>query len=223
MLNVVLVEPQISGNLGAIARVMKNFGVVSLYLVNPKCEIDQECKNRAKHAQDVLENCHIVDSIPKMDVLIGTSGQLGGEYNLSRLPVTCDEVAISLNYNANIGVVFGREDAGLSNDELEACDFLVTVGTSKEYPIMNLSHAVGVVLYEVTKPVLKGGITDDRVAMSVAEKEQLFLMIDEALEKMQFQTEDKKDTQRKVLQRLVTKSFMSKREANSLMGFFGKI
>lgn len=223
MINVVLVEPQISGNLGAIARVMKNFGVVDLYLVNPKCEIDQECRNRAKHAQDVIDNCKIVKSIPDFDVLIGTSGQLGGEYNISRLPVTAEEVASEINYDANIGIVFGREDAGLNNEELESCDFLITVGTSSEYPIMNLSHAVGVVLYELTKPVLKGGITSDRVSMSASEKEQLFKMIDAVLEKMDFQTDDKKETQRKVLQRMITKSFMSKREANSLMGFFGKI
>ena len=67
MIQIALVEPKTSGNVGAIARVMKNFGYSKLILVNPSCSIDQECKNRAKHAQDVLNKVKIVKDISSIN------------------------------------------------------------------------------------------------------------------------------------------------------------
>ncbi|MBW2997894.1 RNA methyltransferase [Candidatus Woesearchaeota archaeon] len=217
MISIILMEPETSGNVGAIARSMKNFGYSDLILINPKCEIDEDCRRRAKHANDILDNLKILNELPKMDYLIGTSCKTGNDYNIPRNPITPKELKEVIPKTGNIGIVFGRESDGLSNEELDKCDFLVTIPTTTEYASMNLSHAVNIILYELSD--LKIDITP----ISLDEKKQLTKMINEVLEKMDFVSEDKKDTQKLVWKKIIGKSFMSKREAYALMGFFKKL
>ncbi|MBW3020217.1 RNA methyltransferase [Candidatus Woesearchaeota archaeon] len=217
MISIILVEPQFPGNIGAIARSMKNFGFSNLILVNPKCEIDQEARNRAKHANDILDNVQILKEFPEMDYLIGTSCKTGNDYNIPRNPITPKELKEVIPKEGNIGIVFGRESDGLSNEELDKCDFLVMIPTNEDYASMNLSHAVTIVLYELSNFKI------DITPISLNEKKQLMKMLDEVLEKMDFVSEDKRDTQRLVWKKIIGKSFMSKREAFALMGFFKKI
>ncbi len=217
MINVILIEPQFEGNIGAIARSMKNFGHHNLILVNPVCEIKEETRCRAKHANDIIDNVKIVDSIPEMDYYIGTSCKNGNDYNIPRNPVTAKELKQIIPKMGNIGLVFGRESSGLTNKELEMCDFLVTIPTNKEYNSMNLSHAVTILLYELSE--LENNVTP----ISGNEKKQLLKLVDESLNKLDFATPSKKNTQKLVWKRLFSKSFMSKRESFALMGFFKKI
>ncbi len=217
MIKVVLIEPKIQGNLGAIARAMKNFGFKDLILVNPKCKIGQEARKRAKHANDILDNAKVLKNWPKLDYLIATSGKTGRDYNIPRNPVTPKELKKILPTQGNIGLVFGREDKGLTNEELAKCDFMVKIPANNEYPIMNLSQAVVVMLYELSN--LDLNVTP----ISDAEKKQLTKMLNYVLNNMDFSTKEKKQTQRLVWKKLIGKSFMSKREAYALMGFFKKL
>ena len=165
-LKVILVEPEYPINLGAIARVMKNFGVTDLILVNPKVSPNNKiAKKFAVHAVDILENAKIYGSLEEalntIDLAIGTSGLAGGDYIPERAPISPEEFAKRLSiYDGEIGLVFGRESRGLDNEELKKLDFTVTIPTSEEYPIMNLSHAVAVILYEVYKQKLKNSPTE---------------------------------------------------------------
>ena len=100
MLNlyVVLVEPEQAGNIGFVARVMKNFGFKNLVLVNPRTRPDAiEAKIFASHAVDVLESALVVDSLSslssKLDFMIGTTSKVGGDYNVLRVPITPRELA----------------------------------------------------------------------------------------------------------------------------------
>src|SRR6056300_1395817 len=89
MINVILVEPKNSGNVGAIARSMANFGFSKLILVNPKCNhLPQTARNRAKWAQDVLTKAKVVSKIPKMDTLVATTAQIGNDYNINISPIS---------------------------------------------------------------------------------------------------------------------------------------
>lgn len=155
-IQIILVQPKYEGNLGSVARVMKNFGFKKLILVNP-CKIDKTAKIMSAHAKDVLENAIIVNSIEdaiiESDIVVGTTGVRGIKKDEHiRMPFfTPKELKNKLNGKSGvIDILFGREDNGLSNTELKLCDMILTIPTSEEYPIMNLSHAVAVVLYELS-------------------------------------------------------------------------
>ena len=153
---VVLVGVTHPGNLGAICRTMLNYGFDDLRLVNPRCSPDDvDTRSRAKHAGRLLDELQVFDDINAAtndcSVVIGTSGKREtGEKTLSRhflYPWAMVERLVQTGGRA--ALVFGEEGKGLSSQELEACDYYVTLPTWEGYPIANLSHAVNALLYEV--------------------------------------------------------------------------
>ncbi len=222
MISVILVEPRNSGNVGAVARAMANFGFSSLVLVNPKCNhLSQAARNRAKWAQDVLKNAKVVKRLPKMDVLVATTGKVGTEYNISRCAVTPCQLAEMIPAAANAGIVFGRESHGLTNEEISECDFSASIPSSKKYPVLNLSHAAAVILYELAKK--RESILSHIQPAARQDKEQVMKLLKQAMSKMDFSTPEKKKTQVLVWKKMVSKSFLTKREAFALMGFLRKL
>jgi len=221
MISVVLVEPRNSGNVGAVARVMANFGFSDLILVNPKCNhLSQTARNRAKWANNVLSKAKIVKSLSSIkSTLVATTAKIGTDYNIPRSPITPEKLSKIIKKDA--AIVFGRESTGLTNKEVQQCDFVVAIPTSRKYPVMNLSHAVGIVLYELAKK--KENVSSHIIFASEADKKQLMKMLNKALNKMDFATKEKKQTQVKVWKRMIGKSFLTKREAFALMGFLRKI
>ena len=156
MISVAILEPKTPGNVGAVARVMKNFGFRELIVINPQCDIlADEALARAKHAKDVLKKAKIIKSLKslKYDYLIATTGKTGGSYNVTRLTVTPEQVSEEIPRNAKTVLLFGREGIGMTNEEIEGCDIVVNIQTpgSSNYRTLNLSHAVAVVLYELSK------------------------------------------------------------------------
>ena len=152
MIEVVFVEPETSGNVGALARVMKNFGFKKLTLINPQCKIDQDARNRAKHANDILDKVKVIKSIKsiKADIIIGTTAKLGTDYNISRTPLTPKEFAEKASKVKNkVAILIGRESKGLLNEEIKLCDFIVSIPASKQYPTLNAVHAATCLLYEL--------------------------------------------------------------------------
>lgn len=224
MISIVLLEPEIPGNLGAIARSMKNFGFEDLIIINPKFDIFcEESRNRAKNAQEVLENAKILKEIPKFDLLIATSGKLGNDANIARVPITPDKLNIMVCNNCNkdlkIGLLFGRESHGLTNEELTKADFLLTIPTNKDYPVLNLSHAVTIILYELSKK--NNNIDEEYPLARKSQKEALLKLIYELIDNKQFSTETQPETQKLIWKRI--SNFITAKEAQSLFGFFKKL
>jgi tRNA/rRNA methyltransferase len=225
MIDIILMEPEHPGNVGAAARIMKNFEFKSLVLINPKCNhLDKEAIRRAKHAGDVLKKAKIGTKqlLKKYDYLVGTSSIIGTDYNIPRSPITPEQLAERLaEINGKIGLIFGREGSGLSNEEIRKCDFMATIPSSAKYAALNMSHAMAIVLYEIFRKTAK---PEERIVpISAKEKEVMLRMIDSILDGMDFTTASKKETQRIVWKRIVGKSFMTKREAFALLGFFRKL
>lgn len=234
MLSVVLVEPETPGNIGSVARVMKNFGVKQLLLVNPKCDyLDGEAYGRAMHARDILKAAFVAkdfSSLRRFDYVVGTTAALGSDYNVARSPITPNQLAWQLQRfrrsskkkAAKIALVFGREGTGLSNKEVGSCDLIVTIPASKKYPALNISHAAAIVLYELFKYSKSVKVGSHIPLASAKEKKAAMTMVKEILESMDFAISSKKETQRLVWQRLVNKSFLTRREMYALLGFLGK-
>lgn len=230
MISVILIEPEWASNVGAVARVMGNFDFKELILVNPKCNVlDLEGVKRAKHALPILKRAKSVKwtDLEKFDYLIATTSKLGSDYNIPRLPITSAQLSSKLSKidlkRKKIGLVFGREGDGLHNNEIDKCDMVVSIPTSINYATMNLSHSVGVVLYEIFKGLETEKLGAKISLVSGAEKKKLLELIDSKISKMEFTTTDKKKNMKVLWRRLVGKSFLTKREAFSLFGFFKKI
>ena len=152
MFTVVLVRPQVAGNIGAIARVMANFDMTRLVLVASECDhLSKEAQDRAKHAKRILLRARVepLTVLDSFDYVIGTTAQIGTEFNIPRSPVMLKDAARSVDKRTNIAIVFGSEGTGLTNDEIALCDYVVKISTSKKYPALNVSHAVAIVLYEL--------------------------------------------------------------------------
>jgi tRNA/rRNA methyltransferase len=218
MIHIILVESENSGNIGAIARAMANFDLNRLILVNPKVNhLSQDSRNRAKHAQDILHKAKVVKKIPKMDYLIATTAITGTNYN-PRSPLTPKQLSSRFPSNSKIGLVIGREGIGLTNEEILACDFVVTIPSSKKYSTLNVSQACVILFYELFEKQ-----ENIRELASSKDKEILLNYINKILSKMDFPTKEKLQTQKITWKRVLGKSFLTKREAFALIGFFKKI
>jgi TrmH family RNA methyltransferase len=153
-IDIVLVEPLYEGNVGFAARVMKNFGFTRLVLIKP-CKLGEEAKGRASHAQDVLKNaevCTIEDVFARSNIVIATTGTVSKSVcHAMRMPFYSPKELRERIKDADgrISILFGRENWGLNNEEVKKSDMICTIPSSEEYPILNLSHAVGIVCYEL--------------------------------------------------------------------------
>ncbi|MGA2104797.1 RNA methyltransferase [Methanoregula sp.] len=153
-IDIVLVAPLYEGNVGFAARVMKNFGFTRMVLVDP-CKMGEEAKGRASHAQDVLKNaemCTIEDVFSRSSIVVATTGQVSKSVcTPMRMPFFSPRELRERIGTADgrVSILFGRENWGLNNEEVKRSDMICTIPTAPDYPIMNLSHAVGVVCYEL--------------------------------------------------------------------------
>jgi len=227
MISVVLVEPEHPGNIGSVARAMANFGLKNLILIHPKCRINEESRRLAKNANYILDKARIngFNILGKFDYIIGTTSKLGTDYNIPRSPMTPLQLAEKLKgiKNKKIALILGRESEGLRNNEVKLCDFMVTIPTSKSYKALNVSHALSILLYEIYKEKMSKEMMQPYTPIGRKEKEHIMKLLKIAMSKMDFSTAKKKETQEKVWKRMITKSFMTKREAFALMGFLKKI
>jgi tRNA/rRNA methyltransferase len=151
---IILIQPEYELNVGAIARLMKNFNQGPLYIVRPDVHFGFTTDMHAKHAKDVLKKAKICKSIEEAtrgcSMIVGTTGVMDRHPDALRHPMTLEQFAEKTPKTKNeVAILFGREGVGLRDFELRECDLLVTIPTSKRYPVMNLSHSVAVVLYEL--------------------------------------------------------------------------
>lgn len=226
---VILVKPLYQGNVGAIARAMANFNLSKLCIVGDFV-IEDESRNRAKHANYILDDIAFFESFEDLrqefDLLVGTTGIIGTDYNLPRSPLNLEEAVLELkDKKGKIGLVFGPEDSGLSNELLLKCDFTLHIPTSKDYPILNLSHAASIVFYEFFKnnSSRTKDIRSEHALASIKDREIILEIINGILENMSFRADSDRETQRVVWIRVIGKSFLTKRELFSVIGFFRNI
>lgn len=252
MIEVILMEPRRQENLGAVARAMKNFDFENLVLINPKCRAGKKARKVAKHANDILDKAKIkkFDYLKNYDYLIGTTAILGTDYNIPRNAISIGQLAEKLptiikKNNANdkysnkknggynnkkkisnklkIGILIGRETIGLKNEEINLCDILVTIPSSKRYPTLNISHSAAIMLYEIFKKI-SSEKSDSHINFATKkDKEIIMKYINSALDGMEFSTKEKKETQKRVWKRVIGKALLTKREAFSVMGFLRKL
>ncbi len=151
-----LVEPRNEGNIGSVARVMKNFGFHELTLVNP-CRIGGSARALSVHAWDVVEDarrvCTFEEAISRYDLRVGSTGitsTKGGEHVRTPALTPRELREILAARRGSTAIILGREDRGLEKRELAECEIITKIPTSSEYTSMNISHAAAVILYELS-------------------------------------------------------------------------
>ena len=151
---IVMVEPQFEGNVGAVARCLRNFGLHELRILRHDGDFSEETRNRAKHAQSVLDDCQVYQDwdacFEDINLVIGTSGkrELGDKVQFRHFLLPAELGERLTDVEGKVAIVFGPEGMGLTQDELRACDLMLTIPTWEGYPILNLSHTVAIVCYE---------------------------------------------------------------------------
>lgn len=151
-IRVVLVETSHPGNIGGVARAMKNMGLSQLCLVSPNDFPSHTASSRASGAGDVLANAQVFsrlqDAIADCDLVIGASARLR-KVAWPQLDVRqTAELVLNKTQQSTVAMVFGREDSGLTNAELDLCHYLAHIPSNPEYSSLNLAAAVQVFSYE---------------------------------------------------------------------------
>ena len=216
-IDIVLVSPLYEGNVGFTARVMKNFGFHRLVLIDP-CTLGEEACARAAHAQDVLrsaELCTIEDIFARSNIVIATTGTVSKSVCHSmRMPFFSPRELRERVQDAGgrISILFGRENWGLNNEEVKRSDMICTIPTTDEYPILNLSHAVGVVCYELSNLPLP------RYALaSPTDMGYLYRHIDRYLDAIHHPAFKRENTMI-LIRRILGRANLTVREASTLHG-----
>jgi len=217
-------EPKYGGNVGAVARAMMNFDFDKLYLVNP-CTFDDECYIRAMHAKKILDDARTFssfeDAVKNLDYLVATSSieSQSAKKHLRNAILLEDLAEKIFEVEGKIGLVFGREDYGLYNDEIAKCDIMVKIPTSERYHSLNLSHAVTLVLYALY--VKRLFTSKKKRHIGKIEKEKLYEFFSNLLDEINY-PEHKKENTKIMFRRIMGRAMPSKWEYHTFMGVLSK-
>jgi TrmH family RNA methyltransferase len=216
---VVLVEPLNDGNVGAIARSMKNFGLDDLVLVRP-CALGEEAVKRSMHGIDVLRAARTVykeeEALEGAGYVVGTSGiDTLNEKKFGRLSMTPRELVERLKgFDGEAVIVFGREDFGLHKDMIKRCDFLVTIPANPAYPILNISHAASIVFYELFAASFRKAETRKATELEMEKMMEYFTVLLDVIDYPGHKREKTKVMFRRMMSRAVPTTW----EFHTLMG-----
>lgn len=203
---------------------MANFDFKHLFLVNP-CELDDECYARSMHAYKILDNAKFFktfnEATSEIDFLVATSSidSKNDKKHLRNSVLLEDFSKKIFEIDGKIGLVFGREDYGLYNEEIAKCDMMMKIPTSSSYPSMNLSHAVCMVLSSLF--VKKNIFKNEKRKIGKIEKEKLYMFFSDLLDAINYPKHKKENTQI-MFRRMMGRAMLSKWEYHTFMGVISK-
>ena len=223
-IRIVLVETTHPGNIGAVARAMKNMGVTDLALVNPRYFPDKEATARASGAEDLLDNATVTesltDAIADCVYVAGASARARAISWPCLEPRDCASKLIAESGRGPVAAVFGPEKSGLSNEDLDHCDALLTIPTNPEFSSLNLAMAVQVLTYELRAAISAKPVeyeADAPLATS-RELELFYEHLETVLTNLQFLDPDNPRHLMRRLRRLYIRARPDQNEVNILRG-----
>ena len=230
-IRIVLVATTHPGNIGSTARAMKTMGLHRLYLVSPKVFPDPRAHEMSAGAYDVLlDNVVVTDSLPQAlsgcKLVLATSARARDMALSGLTPSECASLVASTPDDTEIAIVFGREHAGLTNEELLHCHYHIHIPSNPEFSSLNLAQAVQIVAYELRMKLLSPTATvetrKDHLA-TVDEVEKFHEHLQEVLIKVDFlkPSNPKKLVPR--LRRMFDRIQLEQMEVNILRGILTQI
>ncbi len=228
-IRIVLVNTTHPGNIGAVARAMKNMGLRDLYLVAPKHYPHEDAVFRAANALDVLDHAVVVQSfeeaIADCGLVIGSSAR---ERAIPWPLLDAREAtrqAVRETGRHKVAMVFGREDRGLTNEELQRCQLHINIPSNPEYSSLNVAMAVQVIAYELRMAAFADGeISADAMAdwdvpfASGDDVERFFVHLEQTLTEMGFLKADAPKQTSARLRRMFQRTRLDLMEIQMLRG-----
>jgi len=213
-IKVIFVEPEYELNIGLSARLLSNFGIKKMHLVNPKCSLGFSAKMYAKHAKNLVENAAIYknlkDATKDCELIIGTTGIINKYKEEGYKTISIRELKEKINKNCKIALVFGRESIGLKIDEIKQCDLIVNIPTSPKYPILNITNSLAIFLYELSE--IK---TNTKIELAKkTERDYIKKLISNKIEQRKLKNKEKI---KNVLFQFIERAFLEKLEAKALI------
>ena len=241
--SVILNMPEHAPNIGAIARLMKNFNFEHLIVYNPVEKVEKirsyHTQGFAMHGKEILFNAEIISIENQIDHLSGfkqlmnrfdikiASTAKGMHYtNIRRLATFPAELTLPVSEKPlKIALIFGRESHGLTNDEIELTDIVLRIPSDENYPTFNLSQACGIILYEIYKKIhileIGRGLKPVLLANN-EDKQMLYKLIKSTIVNLQVRTY-RKDNIILAFKNIFERAFVSKKELNLIRGVFLKL
>ncbi len=242
-ITIVLVKPEHSGNIGSISRVMENFNFKNLVIFNPIETVENilsyETQGFAMHGKEILFNAEIIDIkdqknhisefaqfLKRFDYVIATTAQGKSYTNIRRLAIFPEDLSFPISSKPlKIAILFGRESRGLTNEEISFTDILIRIPTSSNYSALNLSHACGIILYEIFKKINNLTIGQGKHPVLIADREDRLILLDiikKIIEKLKIRTH-KEDRVFFAFRNIFGRNMMSKKELSLILGLFSKV
>jgi TrmH family RNA methyltransferase len=224
---IVLVGPKYPVNVGIVARTMMNFSFRKLVLVCPAKDVLESSRLYAAHGAEIIEDKLVYEDLSqalrelKPSVSIGTSGRKASKSLLRQYVSPKEMVELCRPLEGRVFLVFGREDAGLKNEELSQLDYVVHIPASSEYSVMNLAVSASILMYEVFSDSARGRLENLRRPASREIVDRIFSESEEIFSILSF-PEVKKNVVLRSLRNVIGRSAPSAREAGSLLWFLRK-
>ncbi|MBV8804788.1 MAG: RNA methyltransferase [Sinobacteraceae bacterium] len=224
-IRIVLVEPSHPGNIGAVARAMKNMALEDLVLVRPKQFPHSEATARASGADDILERAHVVGSVAEALAgcgFVAATTSRDRDQNFRVVDVRdAAERLVAEARRAPAAVLFGAERTGLTNDDIEAAHVLVRIPANPSYLSLNLAMAVQLVAYELFRA---GGakvvqLPTDVPLATPEEMERLYVHLAQVMEEVDFRDRTQSGTNLMArIRRFLQRAELDQNEVNILRG-----
>lgn len=232
---IVLVRPQVAGNIGSVARAMENFAAGGLYLVDPQAKhTTREALERSTHGEHRLHEAHVVGTLE--EALAGATYAIGATRRQSPAhqaedltPRRMAEIVRNKlsESEGDMALLFGSEDNGLSRENLLACDAVVRIPAQPEYPTLNLAHAAAICLYELFVAVALDAPPDAMRHRSdpadLAMMTRLITKLQHALLTLGYLRPEKPDHLMFPIRHILSRAELSRTEAQILMGLAQQI
>jgi len=226
----ILVRPQMGENIGFVARAIKNFNIKHLRIVNPRCHWpNQKALSTSVGAKDILKSTKVYDSIEKsigdLDIIFASTSRIR---RINKKIISILDLKNKVKKKRKIGILFGPESSGLSNDEISYADYLVKIPTNKNFSSLNLSHSAIIFCFEIfqyfsnKKAIYKSGYRS--LVANKSEVNKFLGFIVSRLDKKGFLQPDHK---RKSMIRNISNIFhrinLSEQEIRILLGIFSTL
>lgn len=224
-----MVETSHPGNIGAVARAMKNMCMSELYLVTPKIFPSADATSRASGADDILASAVLCDSLQEAiadcQIVIGASARSRTIAVPEESPRACAERLSIEAQNKKVAILFGRENSGLKNHELDLCQTLLTIPSNPEYSSLNIAAAVQVICYELLVASSQEAVEPEVKSVplaSSAQMESFYEHLYQALNEIGFINPDKSTSIMRRLRRVYHRAALDTKELDILRGILKK-
>jgi len=225
-ISIILVRPRFAENIGSVARAMKNMGLSRLIIVNGSSPLHANAYKLASGAEDILERAEefftLGEAISETRVVVGFTSRGGKERRPDLTPEALAKKLIPLSQKNAIGLAFGSEKEGLTNDELSLCHLYARIPSVESFPSLNLAQAVMVVCYELFKASMESPKRSAQLARA-EQLERMFEHMEKTLLRIGFLDSNNPKRIMRVLRRLFGRSQMDEREVRILRGVWSQV